>query len=304
MENELNIFLDKFLIYLQKERNYSDHTLVAYRFDILQFIDFLDEYSNTRFSNLDKVDKQTIRQFLGKEFEAGLSSRTVARRLASLKSFFKFLVSNKIVSNNPAYLVRSPKTPKSIPGFLSEKLIETLMTMPPSDTTIGIRDRAILELFYSTGMRLSELVNLKLGDFAIDNRMVKVLGKGKKERLIPFGDRAAARLMTYLKRRGIGFKTGDINTPIFVNSKGWPLHPSTVQRRIRKYLKILSEGTQFGPHTLRHSFATHLMDRGADIRAVKELLGHSSLSSTQIYTHVQPERMKKIYKKSHPHGSD
>jgi tyrosine recombinase XerC len=304
MENELNIYLDKFLIYLLKERNYSDHTLVAYRFDILQFIDFLDEYSNTRFSNLDKVDKQTIRHFLGKEFEAGLSSRTVARRLASLKSFFKFLVSNKIVSNNPAYLVRSPKTPKSIPGFLSEKLIETLMTMPPSDTTIGIRDRAILELFYSTGMRLSELVNLKLGDFAIDNRMVKVLGKGKKERLIPFGDRAAARLMTYLKRRGIGFKTGDINTPIFVNSKGWPLHPSTVQRRIRKYLKILSEGTQFGPHTLRHSFATHLMDRGADIRAVKELLGHSSLSSTQIYTHVQPERMKKIYKKSHPHGSD
>jgi len=304
MENELNIYLDKFLIYLQKERNYSDHTLVAYRFDILQFIDFLDEYSNTRFSNLDKVDKQTIRHFLGKEFEAGLSSRTVARRLASLKSFFKFLVSNKIVSNNPAYLVRSPKTPKSIPGFLSEKLIETLMTMPPSDTTIGIRDRAILELFYSTGMRLSELVNLKLGDFAIDNRMVKVLGKGKKERLIPFGDRAAARLMTYLKRRGIGFKTGDINTPIFVNSKGWQLHPSTVQRRIRKYLKILSEGTQFGPHTLRHSFATHLMDRGADIRAVKELLGHSSLSSTQIYTHVQPERMKKIYKKSHPHGSD
>ncbi len=304
MENELNIYLDKFLIYLQKERNYSDHTLIAYRFDIMQFIDFWNEYSNTRFSNLDKVDKQTIRHFLGKEFEAGLSSRTVARRLASLKSYFKFLVSNKIVSNNPAYLVRSPKTPKSIPGFLSEKLIETLMTMPPSDTTIGIRDRAILELFYSTGMRLSELVNLKLGDFAIDDRMVKVLGKGKKERIIPFGDRAAARLMTYLKRRGIGFKTGDINAPIFVNSKGWPLHPSTVQRRIRKYLKILSEGTQFGPHTLRHSFATHLMDRGADIRAVKELLGHSSLSSTQIYTHVQPERMKKIYKKSHPHGSD
>jgi len=304
MENELKTYLDQFIIYLQKERNYSDHTLVAYRFDIMQFIDFLQKYSNTKSSYLEKVDKQTIRHFIGKEFEDGLSSRTVARRLASLKSFYKFLLSNKIVSNNPAYLVRSPKTPKTIPGFLSEKLVEMLMNMPPAHTNIGIRDRAILELFYSTGMRLNELVNLKLGDFSIDDQMVKVLGKGKKERLIPFGKHAAESMILYLKRRGLGFKTGDINAPIFVNSKGSPLHPSTVQRRIRKYLKILSEGTQFGPHILRHSFATHLMDRGADIRAVKELLGHSSLSSTQIYTHVQSERMKKIYKKSHPHGSD
>jgi site-specific recombinase XerD len=178
------------------------------------------------------------------------------------------------------------------------------MTMPPADTKIGIRDRAILELFYSTGMRLSELVNLRLGNFSFANNMVKVIGKGQKERLIPFGQRAGASLKKYLHLRGIGLKSGDINTPIFVNSKGRLLHPSTVQRRIRKYLKILAEGTQFGPHILRHSFATHLMDRGADIRAVKELLGHSSLSSTQVYTHVQPERMKKIYKQSHPHGSD
>jgi site-specific recombinase XerD len=201
--------------------------------------------------------------------------------------------------------VKSPKISQSLPNFIDHNVIDELMEKPMKikNKKIGIRDRAILELFYSTGIRLNELIMLDIGAVDSINQMIKVHGKGGKERLIPFGNRAKFWLENYLKNRAVSFHTAPKKTPLFVNTKGKRVPRSTVQRRIRNYIKIVADGKRLGPHILRHSFATHLMDKGADIRAVKDLLGHNSLSSTQVYTHVQPEKMKEIYKQAHPHGS-
>ena len=183
------------------------------------------------------------------------------------------------------------------------------MEKPDLSTSKGLRDRAIIELFYSTGIRLSELANLDLSSIIInrsksgeENYMVKVLGKGAKERIIPFGNEAKYWINKYLNSRGFSINLGSKNLPLFANSKEQPVAYSTIKRRIRNYIKLVSEGEGLGPHILRHSFATHMIDRGADIRSVQELLGHSSLSSTQIYTHIKPERMKKVHANAHPHG--
>jgi tyrosine recombinase XerC len=303
IESDLNSGSKTFIDYMSAVRGVSHHTIVAYKHDLRRFIAFAQSYYAHDLIPFKEIDKDTIRHFLGSEFEKGYSARTIARRLATLKSMFKYLVREGWTEINPALLVKSPKTPKPLPKYFSEKVMDMLMDAPAVDSKIGIRDRAILELFYSTGMRLGELVALNIGDINGSDMVIRVFGKGKKERMVPFGKRARKYLEIYLKRRGTGFISGDINEPVFVNSKGRRLHPSTVQRRIRKYIKSISAGTHMGPHTIRHSFATHMMDRGADIRAVKDLLGHSSLSSTQVYTHVQPERMKKIYKQAHPHGT-
>ncbi len=290
-----------FLRYLEKERGFSTHTLTAYKLDLSRFIKFMRTVREQ--SDFNDINKGDIRMFLGHEFEAGLSSRTVARRLASIKSLFKYLVRSEAIPENPAIHVKTPKTPKTLPVYFSEKIIEAIMTAPKGNTFIGLRDRAILELFYSTGMRLSELVNLNVGDFNINDRLVKVRGKGDKERLIPYGDRAQVALNNYFHKRGIYFNTAQAEIPLFVNTRERRLTPSAIQKNIRKYLRLVAEGERMGPHTLRHTFATHLMDHGADIRAVKDLLGHSSLSSTQVYTHIQPDRMKKIHEQAHPHGT-
>jgi site-specific recombinase XerD len=249
------------------------------------------------------VDKQTIRHFLGREFEEGFAGKTVARRLATIKSFFKYLLSNNIINVNPAAEVRTPKTRKSLPVFINEKLIDELMNIPDMSTMIGIRDKAVLELFYSTGMRLNELVQLNFGDFQFEQQLVRVLGKGQKERLIPYGNRAKISLVYYWQKRGINLLTAERAEPCFVNAKNKRISIRTVQRRVKKYIQHVAEGSSLGPHTLRHSFATHMLERGADIRALKDLLGHSSLSTTQVYTHIQPEKMKEIYKQAHPHGN-
>ncbi|NQV37910.1 MAG: tyrosine recombinase XerC [Candidatus Marinimicrobia bacterium] len=292
-----------FLNYIVLERGYSEHTAKSYKRDLKQFTSFIESYSGKSIADFRFIDKATVRHFLGKEFEDGYSSKTVARRLATLKSFFKYLVKAEITTNNPASSVRSPKIKKSLPSYHSTDVIDQLMNLPDEGTKTGIRDKAILELFYSTGMRLAELTNLNIGDVDFRNQVVKVLGKGNKERLIPFGNRTKISIENYLKKRGIGLFTNGQDTPLFVNNKNGRLSARMIQRRVRNYLKLVANTEQLGPHSLRHSFATHLMDRGADIRAVKDLLGHSSLSSTQVYTHLQPEKMKKIYKQAHPHGS-
>ena len=176
------------------------------------------------------------------------------------------------------------------------------MNAPPADTIAGLRDRAILELFYSTGIRLSELVNLNIGDFQPDKKLVRVLGKGNKERLLPYGKVAENSVVHYLKKRKLSLKPVFYDKPLFVNSKENRISERTIQRRMNKYIQLVADGKRLGPHLLRHTFATHLMESGADIRAVKDLLGHSSLSSTQIYTHVPTEKLKKDYKQAHPHG--
>tara|TARA_B000000477_G_scaffold106429_1_gene97477 strand:- start:170 stop:1063 length:894 start_codon:yes stop_codon:yes gene_type:complete len=289
---------DAFVIFLSEEKGFSDHTIKSYKNDINKFLSFLIEKS----IDLKKVSKEEIRDFLADQYDLGLSKKTIARRLASIKSFFKFLLNSNYVSYNPTLFLSTPKISKKLPDFIETKMIDELMDQPDHHTEKGLRDKAILELFYSTGMRLSELINLNIGSVDDKNNLIKVFGKGSKERLIPFGKRAKLCLEDYLKKRVLRWSSSNKDIPLFVNGKNKRIPRRTIQRRISNYIKMISSGKRLGPHTLRHTFATHLMERGADIRAVGDLLGHSSLSSTQVYTHVKPEKMKEVYKQSHPRG--
>ena len=249
-----------------------------------------------------KINRNDIRKFLAEEYDNGYSSKTVARRLATIKSYFKYLVKTELIQENISIHINSPKVPKKLPNFVDKNLIDTLMKTPSLDTHIGIRDRAVLELFYSTGMRLSELVNMNIGDFEINKKLIRVIGKGNKERMIPYGRTAENAIKNYLKIRNISLNPAFANKPLFVNNSDKRISKRTIQRRMNNYIKLVADGKRIGPHLLRHTFATHLLDNGADIRAVKDLLGHSSLSSTQIYTHVSIEKLKKDYTQAHPHG--
>ena len=305
--NDIKLIINDFYDYLKKERAFSPHTIDAYRNDLDRFI---SSFPKT-LSDLNQIDKEMIYNFLSQEFDKNYKSKTIARRLASIKSLFKYLIRSEQISQNPSINIKTPKVEKKLPNFVDIKVIDKLMDKPNLSTSKGLRDRAIIELFYSTGIRLSELANLYLSSIIIDNKntskenyMVKVLGKGSKERIIPFGKEAKYWIDKYLNSRGFSINSGLINLPLFANSKEKPVAYSTIKRRIRNYIKLVSEGEGLGPHILRHSFATHMIDRGADIRSVQELLGHTSLSSTQIYTHIKPERMKEIHANAHPHGGN
>ena len=292
--------IESFMLTLEKERNFSLHTIKAYKNDLNRFNYFLNNILSRK--KLTKINRNDIRKFLAEEYDNGYSSKTVARRLATIKSYFKYLVKTELIQENISIHINSPKVPKKLPNFVDKNLIDTLMKTPSLDTHIGIRDRAVLELFYSTGMRLSELVNMNIGDFEINKKLIRVIGKGNKERMIPYGRAAESAIKNYLKIRNLSLKPGFANKPLFVNSSEKRISKRTIQRRMNNYIKLVADGKRIGPHLLRHTFATHLLDNGADIRAVKDLLGHSSLSSTQIYTHVSIEKLKKDYTQAHPHG--
>ena len=292
--------IESFMLTLEKERNFSLHTIKAYKNDLNRFNYFLDNTLSRK--KLAKINRNDIRKFLAEEYDNGYSSKTVARRLATIKSYFKYLVKTELIQENISIHINSPKVPKKLPNFVDKNLIDTLMKSPSLDTHIGIRDRAVLELFYSTGMRLSELVNMNIGDFEINKKLIRVIGKGNKERMIPYGRTAESAIKNYLKIRNLSLKPAFANKPLFVNSSEKRISKRTIQRRMNNYIKLVADGKRIGPHLLRHTFATHLLDNGADIRAVKDLLGHSSLSSTQIYTHVSIEKLKKDYTQAHPHG--
>ncbi len=303
--NNIELIMDGFYNYLKKERGFSYHTITAYRNDLARFFTSLPK----SLVELSQIDREMIYDFLSDEFDKDYKAKTIARRLASIKSLFKYLISSEQISNNPSINIKTPKVVKKLPNFVDIKVIDKLMNIPNTKTDKGLRDRAILELFYSTGIRLSELTNLDFSSITInknkngkENYIIRVLGKGSKERIIPFGNEAKNWIDKYLKTRGFSIHLGLGDSPLFANSKEQPVAYSTIKRRIRNYIKLVAEGEGLGPHILRHSFATHMIDRGADIRSVQELLGHSSLSSTQIYTHIKPERMKKIHAQAHPHG--
>jgi len=293
-----SIEISAFFMFLNDEKGFSDHTIKSYKNDINKFLNFLLE----RKIELKEVSKIEIRDFLANQYDLGLSKKTIARRLASIKSLFKFLFNSSFVTKNPTLFLSTPKMSKKLPDFIDEKMINELMNQPDLGSEKGLRDKAVLELFYSTGMRLSELISLNISSVDDKNNLIRVTGKGSKERLIPFGKRAKFSIEKYLKKRALNWNSLNKEIPLFVNNKNERVPRRTIQRRISNYIKMIASGKRLGPHTLRHTFATHLMDRGADIRAVGDLLGHSSLSSTQVYTHVKPERMKQVYKQSHPRG--
>ena len=294
--------LKEFLNYIQFERGYSAHTVTAYQHDLEKFLNFIYQYDSILLKDFGKIDRQTIRHFLGKEYEEGNSAKTVARRLASIKSLFNYLVQAEVICDNPAIHIKTPKVEKKIPTFVQENKIEDLMKMPDAVTLIGKRDRAILELFYATGIRLNELAGLNIGSVNPQEKLLRVLGKGNKERIVPFGKPAKHALESYLKKRGKSWVSPQ-ETPLFTGRGEKRIAVRTIQQRVNIYLKaVLGGRTGASPHTLRHTFGTHLLENDADIRSIQELLGHSSISSTQIYTKVNPKKLKEIYTDAHPHG--
>ena len=289
--------ITEFIAFLEKERNDSPHTVKAYARDLDAFASFCQDYYGGPWTWAG-VDRLAVRGFLAAEQQRGLSKRSVARALSALRTFYRFLNATRGLEVNPARAARTPKIDKTLPAYLDRAETNDLFQVAEERADAGglreARDLAMLELFYSTGMRLSELAGLNDADLDLVSDQVKVRGKGKKERILPVGSRATQALRRYLERRGEGTRA------VFVNQRGKRLTPRAIQLAMKRLFKTLSRGTDLHVHTLRHSFATHLLDAGADLRSVQELLGHASLGTTQVYTHTSVERLKKVYHQAHP----
>lgn len=283
--------INKFLTYLEIEKNVSAHTLLNYRLDLKQLRNFLSG------KDVQKIDRLDVRKYLALLKSRNLRKRSLARKLSTFRSFFRFLLREGYINADPISGISSPKMEKRLPIFLDENKLARILDAPEKTNLLGLRDRAILETLYSTGMRVSELVGLKIGQVDFIGGMVKALGKGKKERLVPIGDRALRAIRDYLNKQNVEKKD---TRALFLNRKDQRLTDRGVQNIVDKYIRIVSLKEKISPHTFRHSFATHLLDRGADLRSVQELLGHASLSTTQIYTHITTERLKSVYNKAHP----
>lgn len=284
------------------ERNHSPHTLRAYDLDLEEFLEFLTRGREERVDPA-AIDHLTIREFLGRLLSRGLSRSSAARKLASIRSLFRFLHREGIVEANPARLVQTPKLDRRVPEFLTEPEVAAILELPPADTLRGRRDRALLELLYGTGIRLGELVGLNLEDVSLKQRLAKVRGKGKKERIVPFSPKAGAMLRDYLPARSAILRrkrTSREPNALFLNLRGGRLSDRSVRRNLQDYIRRSAMKLEVRPHLFRHSFATHLLNRGADLRTIQELLGHASLSTTQKYTHVALEELIRVHRASHP----
>jgi len=290
-----------FIAKLEHEKGFSEHTLRAYHKDLLQFDNFLKAEKR---SSLESINHLLLRRFLAVLRSNNYSKRTIARKLASIRSFFKFLIREGELVANPFEMLRTPKQDKKLPQFLSITEVDVLLKTPDSSSVMGLRDMAIMETLYSTGIRVSELVGLDEGHIDFTSGMIKVQGKGKKERLVPIGSHAINALNEYINSKPMSKKKEEKSVsrsePLFLNKYGDRLTARSVARSLDKYLKASGINLLTSPHTFRHSFATHLLDKGADLRSVQEMLGHSSLSTTQVYTHITTERLKNVYDKAHP----
>jgi integrase/recombinase XerC len=294
-------FVDEFLRYLKYGRNYSARTVSAYGRDLTEFLDHLGAGAGS--VEPAQLDHITIREFLGNLQARGNSRTSVARKLAAVRSFFKFLHREGHIAQNPARLVRTPRQPIRDPRVLSEKEVELILELPNRDTPLGQRDRAMLELLYATGIRVTEMTSLNLADCSLRDRLLKVRGKGAKERIVPFGGQARSALETYLpSRSAILGKSPSVTEPqaLFLNARGGRITARSVERIIQNYALHGSTLLHVHPHLFRHSFATHLLNRGADLRVIQELLGHESLSTTQKYTHLALEELLRTYRNAHP----
>lgn len=296
-----------FLTHLEKERDVSPHTVKAYRRDLAELTEYLAQYYGAESWSWQGVDRLAMRGFLARLARRGLSKRSITRTLSAVRSFYRYMHRNEIVDANPARAVGAPKLERHLPGYLDRAQMELLFQMAEVRAWEGkfkdVRNLAILELFYSTGMRLSELQGLSRTDLDLVSQQVKVRGKGRKERIIPVGDAATRALRNYEAKRdelirAIGPRADRM--AVFLSATGRRITVRPIQRAITAFLREVDEEAGLTVHSLRHTFATHLLDAGADLRAVQELLGHSSISTTQIYTHTSVERLKKVYQKSHP----
>lgn len=290
MENRVDAFLN----FLSTEKNASPHTIKNYAVDLREFFQFLEGRDCLQATYAD------IRSFLAWLKNRNYSKSSISRKLACLRSFFKYLARENIVQVNPAAGIATPKRDKKLPHFLDPDEVVRLLEAPSRDTWEEKRDRSILETLYSSGLRVSELVGLNQEDVDVFGGLVRVRGKGKKERIVPLGQMALKALKSYLEQRPAREKGVPVKTPLYLNRSGGRLTDRSVRRMIIKYARRIALAKEVSPHTLRHSFATHMLDRGADLRSVQELLGHENLSTTQIYTHVTTKRLKEAYDAAHP----
>lgn len=294
--------IDRFLKYLEAQRGASYHTIRSYGCDLKEFEEFLRE--NLDIKDVRNVGREAIRRFLGSFTKYGYDKRSISRKLSTLKSFFKFLKKENIIGINPTEGMKAPKLDLKLPSFLTEKATEELMNLPYKKDFFGLRDKTILEMLYGTGMRASELIGLNLSDIDMLEEVIRVRGKGGKERILPLPEMAKRALKEYLELRKPSLAKGYLlkyeDGPLLLSKRKVRLTTRSLCRIVKKYLSRVAELTQMSPHTLRHTFATHLLDKGCDLRTVQELLGHASISTTQIYTHITPERLKKIYTQAHP----
>ena len=300
--------LTQFLEHLRYERNLSEHTLRNYQSDLEQFLDYLapaDRRTGKRKQpDITDIDHITIREWLANLHSAHKQKSSVARKLAALRTFFQFLVREGMLDINPAKLVSTPRLEKKLPKHLSIEEAIKFIEAPNIETDLGKRDRAMLELMYATGVRVAELTKLNLGHIDFKNRLIRVTGKRRKERIIPFGEPAGEALKKYLDVRDGFLDAAPVSSrepeALFLNYQGTRITTRSVGRMVDKYIRECAGRYDISPHALRHSFATHLLDSGADLRDIQELLGHARLSSTQIYTHVSMEKLIQVYDKAHP----
>ena len=293
--------------YLEFQKNYSPHTIKNYRRDLLEFDNYLTRDGKDGPVDPARIDHISIRDFLSHLHQRKNAKSSIARKLAAIRSFYRFLYRQGQVGSNPARLVRSPRLPDRKPRFLSLNQVETILELPDNDTDRGVRDRAILELLYASGLRISELVQANTEDLSLDQRLVKVYGKGKKERLVPFGSKAEKALRGYLARRRILLrrqKSAHEPNALFLNLRGSRLSARSIERNLQQYMKKSALLLNVHPHLFRHSFATHLLNNGADLRCIQELLGHKNLSTTQKYTHLSIEELLRVYRSTHPKASE
>ena len=290
--------LDSFIDHLRLVKRSSEHTLRGYSSDVIALLDFAEKSGG-------RIDSILIRRYLAHLQKEGAAKTSVARKIAAIRAFFKYLVKRRLIESDPTEGVRTPKQPRKLPKVVQEDVIVSLMSAPDPSTPFGLRDRAILETLYASGMRVSELLSLRVTDIRPGVDEVAVIGKRDKERIVLLGTAALESLAKYLSsgRPFLAAKSRIPTDALFLGHRGTAMVPSSVQRIVDKYVETVSESLKISPHTLRHSFATHLMDHGADLRSVQELLGHENIATTQIYTHVSRERLKEVYDRAHPRAS-
>ena len=296
----LNIFLKEYLSILKLEKNLSDNTVASYGNDINSFLQFVE---SRKIDDPSIIKQNHIADFFKSLKELGLSGRSAARYYSSIKGFFNYLFLSKYITENPIGKISSPKLAKNLPPVLSVREIDLILSKPDTDNKLGLRDKAVLELLYACGTRVSELINIKISDLFFDDEVIRVFGKGSKERIIPIGRSAIMWTNKYLKEsRVLLMKKTKSENYLFLNNRGTKLSRMGVWKIVNRYVKEAGMEKEIHPHTFRHSFATHLLEGGADLRAVQEMLGHADISTTQIYTHIDRDYIKQVHKEFHPRG--